>query len=68
MGCLFLKVGWSNAYLEVQRNKVLDTLEVSKAVYCCFAAMRSQPTTSDLLKNKSLSAAVTEMDAETCLL
>jgi hypothetical protein len=28
--------------------------------------MRSQPTTSDLLKNESLSVALTEMDAETC--
>jgi hypothetical protein len=28
MGCLFFKVCRSNAYLEVQRNKVLDTLEV----------------------------------------
>ena len=66
MGWLFFKVGRSNAYLEVQRNKVRDTLEGSKAIYYCFTHSHAQSTNNQLMYRNNCSITTGAMDAATC--
>ena len=66
MGWLFFKVGRSNAYLEVQRNKVRDTLEGSKAIYYRFTHSQAQSTNNQLMYRSNCSITTGAMDAATC--
>ena len=66
MGWSFFKVGRSNAYLEVQRNKVRDTLEGSKAIYYCFTHSHAQSTNNQLMYRNNCSITTGAMDAATC--